>query len=98
MTKSSSVYERVKEVANYFIENDTTVRETAKYFGVSKTTIHKDLTNRLPRVNPELSKKATGILQKNKAECHIRGGNSTKEKYLLMKKNSCNSNGGDSVE
>ena len=82
----SEIDKRVKEIANYFIAHSSTVRATAKVFYVSKSTVHKDLTDRLPLISPTLSKKVSTILEKNKAERAIRGGNATKEKYLLRKK------------
>ncbi|MBE7016302.1 MAG: sporulation transcriptional regulator SpoIIID [Ruminococcaceae bacterium] len=69
------------EVANYIIENKSTVRAAAKHFNISKSTIHKDITERLAEVNPTLAKEVHRILDINKAERHIRGGMATKEKY-----------------
>jgi len=74
---------RTLDAANYIINNKATVRQTAKVFGVSKSTIHKDVTERLPRINPSLSIKVKTILEQNKAERHIRGGKATKIKYEL---------------
>ena len=73
---------RVLEVANYVIETGNTVRETAKKFGVSKSTIYKDITNRILRINPVLAKETEKILEINKSERHIRGGAATKRKYF----------------
>ena len=65
----------------YIIENKATVRAAAKAFGVSKSTVHKDLTERLPHVNPGLFRQVRVLLDLNKAERHIRGGLATKRKY-----------------
>ncbi|QCX33374.1 sporulation transcriptional regulator SpoIIID [Caloramator sp. E03] len=75
------IEERVLEVANYIIDSKSTIRKTAKMFGVSKSTIHKDITERLPKINPQIAKEAKKILDINKAERHIRGGRATKMKY-----------------
>ena len=74
--------ERVIESATYIIEHNATVRQTAKQFGVSKSTVHKDVTERLMQVNPSLAKQARKVLDINKSERHIRGGLATREKYL----------------
>ena len=76
------IEERAVEIANYIIENNATVRQTAKKFGVSKSTVHKDVTERLVQVNHPLAEKARSVLDINKSERHIRGGLATKEKYL----------------
>ena len=76
------IEERAMEIAVYIIEHNATVRQTAKQFGVSKSTVHKDLVDRLPIVNPGLAQEARKILDVNKSERHIRGGLATKEKYL----------------
>ncbi|MGL4991992.1 MAG: sporulation transcriptional regulator SpoIIID [Sarcina sp.] len=78
------IEERVLEVANYIIESRATIRRTAKVFGVSKSTIHKDMTERLPRINPNIADEAKFILDVNKAERHIRGGKATKLKYKIV--------------
>ena len=75
------IEERAIEVAQYIIESKSTVRETAKKFSISKSTVHKDVTERLIRVNPQLAKMARIVLENNKAERHIRGGQATKSKY-----------------
>ena len=74
--------ERVIESATYIIEHNATVRQTAKQFGVSKSTVHKDVTERLVKINPFLAARIRVVLDVNKAERHIRGGMATKEKYL----------------
>ena len=81
------IEERAINVANYIIENHATVRQTAKQFGISKSTVHKDVTERLMLVNPALAKSARKVLDVNKSERHIRGGMATKEKYLHSYKN-----------
>ena len=78
------IEERAIEIANYIIEERTTVRQAAKKFGVSKSTIHKDVTDRLVQINPSLASQAREILDLNKSERHIRGGLATREKYLHM--------------
>ena len=80
------IEERAIEIANYIIENNATVRQTAKAFGISKSTVHKDVTERLMQVNPTLAKEARKVLDVNKLERHIRGGMATKEKYLQIHK------------
>ncbi|MBE5895720.1 MAG: sporulation transcriptional regulator SpoIIID [Lachnospiraceae bacterium] len=80
------IEERAINIANYIIENNVTVRQTAKEFGISKSTVHKDVTERLMQVNPTLAKEARKVLDVNKLERHIRGGMATKEKYLQIHK------------
>ena len=76
------IEERAIEVANYIIEQNATVRQTAKKFGISKSTVHKDVTERLEEIDPSLAKRARIVLDVNKSERPIRGGMATKEKYL----------------
>lgn len=76
------IEERAVEVATYIIENNATVRQAAKTFGISKSTVHKDCAERLSQVNPGLANEVRKVLDVNKAERHIRGGLATKEKYL----------------
>ncbi|WP_027623685.1 sporulation transcriptional regulator SpoIIID [Clostridium lundense] len=78
------IEERVLEVANYIISSKATIRKTAKVFGVSKSTIHKDMTERLPKINPQIAREAKNILDYNKSERHIRGGKATKMKYKAI--------------
>lgn len=78
------IEERVLEVAQYIIYSRATIRKTAKVFGVSKSTIHKDMTERLPKINPDIAEEAKVILDLNKAERHIRGGKATKLKYKIV--------------
>lgn len=79
------IEERTKEVAKYIIENKATVRATAKKFNISKSTVHKDIAERLININPSLAKCAKAVLMENKQERHIRGGMATKLKYEIMK-------------
>ncbi|RKJ20875.1 sporulation transcriptional regulator SpoIIID [bacterium D16-50] len=76
------IEERAIGIANYIIDNNATVRQTAKAYGVSKSTVHKDVTERLMQVNPTLALEARKVLDLNKSERHIRGGLATKEKYM----------------
>lgn len=75
------IEERVLELANYIIEKKTTVRSAAKKFGISKSTVHKDVTERLIQIKPVLADNVRIVLEENKAERHIRGGQATKAKY-----------------
>ncbi len=77
-----SIEDRTIELANYIIENRCTVREAAKKFGISKSTVHKDVTERLIKINRLLADETRKILLENKSERHIRGGIATKKKYL----------------
>lgn len=76
-----SIDDRAKDVGVFILEHNSTVRGAAKEFGVSKSTVHKDLTERLPRVNNGLYVQVRELLDKNKAERHIRGGMATRLKY-----------------
>lgn len=76
------IEERAIEIANYIIDNNATVRQAAKAFGVSKSTVHKDVSERLEGINISLAKEVRKILDVNKEERHIRGGLATKEKYM----------------
>ena len=76
------IEERAIDIAGYIIENNATVRHTAKAFGISKSTVHKDVTERLMQINPSLAMEARKVLDVNKMERHIRGGLATREKYL----------------
>ncbi len=80
------IRKRVKQVGHYIYETKATVRETAEVYGVSKSTIHKDVTERLIKIDPELAKKVKKVLEFNKSERHIRGGKATRRKYQNMKK------------
>lgn len=78
------IEERAIEIANYIIQEKATIRQTAKKFGVSKSTVHKDVTERLVQINPSLAHEARKVLDTNKSERHIRGGLATREKYLYL--------------
>ena len=73
---------RIISIAHYTIDHNSTVRSTAKKFGISKSTVHKDLTERLPQIDHHLAGEVREVLEINKQERHIRGGQATKEKYL----------------
>ena len=77
----SDIEERACDVARYIVENRSTVRAAAKEFGISKSTVHKDITQRLEKVNPSLFAEVRVLLDVNKAERHIRGGLATRRKY-----------------
>lgn len=79
------IEERVITLANYIVENKATVRKTAKDFNISKSTVHKDVTERLLEINRGLFKEVAEVLSENKADRHIRGGEATKQKYALLK-------------
>ncbi len=76
------IEERAVEIATYIIETSATVRQTARKFGISKSTVHKDCTDRMVQINPTLAMQVREVLDTNKQERHIRGGLATKEKYL----------------
>lgn len=76
------IWRRVLEVSEHIIRTKATVRDTARVFGVSKSTVHKDVTERLSHVNPLLARRVKRVLDFNKAERHIRGGLATRQKYL----------------
>ena len=79
----SYIEERAIQIGLFVVESGATVRQTARRFGISKSTVHKDITTRLVHVQPELARQAQAVLQINKAERHIRGGLATKEKYSV---------------
>ena len=76
---------RACDLANYILENRATIRATAKKFGISKSTVHKDLSERLAQINRQLYMSVKEVLDINKAERHIRGGIATRNKYILAK-------------
>ena len=82
----SHIEQRAVTIAKYILEKQSTVRQTAKVFGVSKSTVHKDVTERLEEINPILARAVREILDENKSERHIRGGMATKLKYQQQKK------------
>lgn len=79
------IEERTVELANYIIKNKCTVREAARKFGISKSTVHKDITERLLEINSSLADSVREVLIANKQERHIRGGFATREKYRHQK-------------
>ena len=79
------IEERVLELAHYIINTNSTVRSTAKKFRVSKSTVHKDVTERLLEINPGPASEVKEVLENNKAERHLRGGMATREKYKSAK-------------
>ena len=81
------IEERAVEVGNYIVDKKATVRQTAKVFGISKSTVHKDVTERLEKINQSLARRAREVLDLNKSERHIRGGRATRGKYEKIKKN-----------
>lgn len=83
--KGISIEERAVTLAHYIIDSKDTVRGTAKKFGISKSTVHKDLSQRLEKINLDLFTSVREILDENKAERHIRGGMATKKKYERLK-------------
>lgn len=83
MTKNVEL--RCIELGKYIAENKTTVRQTAKVFGISKSTVHMDVTKRLEEISPLLADKVNIVLQDNKSQRHIRGGEATRKKYCQIK-------------
>lgn len=77
--------ERAATLGSFIAENGATVREAAKKFGISKSTVHKDVTEKLQHENKALFERVRAVLDKNKAERHMRGGEATKQKYIDMK-------------
>lgn len=77
--------DRAVMLGTYILEHKTTVRAAAKQFGISKSTVHKDVSERLPHIRPELAEEVHEILLRNKQERHIRGGMATKRKYAMLK-------------
>ena len=86
--KGVSIEERATELAQYIIDSKDTVRGTAKKFGISKSTVHKDVSERLLEISPTLAYEVRKVLDENKAERHIRGGMATKLKYSHLHKTS----------
>lgn len=81
------IEERAITLSEYIVEKKTTVRDTARIFNISKSTVHKDVSERIWQIDKELAKKVQDILLYNKADRHLRGGNATKHKYELLKNN-----------
>lgn len=75
------IRKRVLDISQYILDSKQTVRQTAQIFGVSKSTVHKDVTERLPTINKRLASRVKSVLDLNKAERHIRGGEATRRKY-----------------
>ena len=84
---ADTIEERACQLAVYIIETGATVRGAAQHFGISKSTVHKDLSQRLPHLNKRLYSQVRQILDLNKAQRHIRGGIATREKYLRQRQN-----------
>ena len=85
--RTISQEERCVKLASYLVENKATVRKVASHFGISKSTVHKDITVKLKRVNKKLYEQTKEILDINKQERHIRGGEATKKKYMQKSRN-----------
>lgn len=83
----SYIEERAVEIANYIVDENATVRQAAKQFGISKSTAHKDCVERIQTINPSLAREVRKVLDVNKLERHLRGGMATREKYLHEKCN-----------
>lgn len=77
--------ERAEVLGEYVIDTGATVRATASKFGISKSTVHKDLSQRLTRINPSLGEQVREVLEHNKSERHLRGGEATRQKYKKEK-------------
>lgn len=84
---TDTIEQRACDLAVYIIENNATVRTAAKHFGISKSTVHKDLSQRLPQCNKLLYTQVRNVLEMNKAQRHIRGGMATKLKFQQIKSN-----------
>lgn len=82
-----NVEKRCIDLGHYIVETGATVRQAAAVFGISKSTVHNDVTKRLSVINPLLCSEVKAVLDENKAERHIRGGLATRKKYIEMKKN-----------
>lgn len=85
------VEERAVTLGTHIAESGDTVRQTAKKFGISKSTVHKDVSSRLKKINPPLYNRVKKVLEVNKSERHIRGGMATRQKYLSLKNQQKNS-------
>lgn len=77
---------RCEVLGEYIVTHGATVRDAARFFGISKSTVHKDVTSELTLVNPQLGERVREILEKNKNERHLRGGEATRKKYCEKKK------------
>lgn len=81
------IEERAITLSEYIVEKKTTVRDTARIFNISKSTVHKDVSERIWQIDEKLAKKVQEVLSYNKADRHLRGGNATKNKYIKLKEN-----------
>ncbi len=81
-----NAWERAVKLGEYIVETKDTVRSAAAKFGISKSTVHKDVTDRLKVINPPLYREVSLVLEQNKQERHMRGGEATRQKYMQMKK------------
>lgn len=78
------IRKRAVKVGKYIIRTSATVRQTADIFGISKSTVHKDISERLPKINKDLADEVKKVMDKNKAERHLRGGEATRQKYIVQ--------------
>lgn len=85
ITQTDTASDRAVMLGTYILEHRATVRAAAKQYGISKSTVHKDVSERLPYIQPELAEQVHEILLQNKQERHIRGGMATKEKYARLR-------------
>ncbi|AMN31744.1 sporulation transcriptional regulator SpoIIID [Clostridium perfringens] len=83
--KSKQIEKRVLNVVNYVLDNKATIREAARFFGVSKSTVHKDITERIFELNPQKAIEVEKVLLFNKSERHLRGARATKLKFLMLR-------------
>ena len=80
-----SLKDRCETIAKYVLDSNSTIRAAAKHFGISKSTVHKDLAYKLKTINPSLYARVKNVLEQNKSERHLRGGEATKRKYMAAK-------------
>jgi len=80
------IRKRAVKIGQYILRTSATVRQAAEVFGISKSTVHKDVSERLPRINKELAEEVKAVLNKNKAERHLRGGEATRQKYMAQQR------------
>ena len=80
------IRKRAVKIGQYILRTSATVRQDAELFGISKSTVHKDVSERLPRINKELAEEVKAVLNKNKAERHLRGGEATRQKYMAQQR------------
>jgi len=84
-----NAWERAIRLGEYIVESKDTVRKTAAKFGISKSTVHKDVTERLKHINPPLYREVALVLEQNKQERHMRGGEATRQKYIQRRAVDC---------